>query len=171
MTTVTNELNIRLRPAIAADQPTIKAIIRAAGINPLGLKWERFLLAEDADQNAQIIGTGQIKPHGDGSHELASIAVIPAWQGQGVGSAIVRALMAQHTQRTDAPLYLICEGANESYYLRFGFQSIGRAAMPPYFRRIHRVAAILIGVGRIIRPGNTNRLVVMRYDLPRSNAD
>lgn len=158
---------VGLRPATAADQPTITAIIHAANINPLGLNWERFLLAE---VDGQIVGTGQIKPHGDGSLELASIAVIPTWQGEGIGSLIIHTLIDQHTQSSNAPLYLTCEGRLESYYDRFGFRRIGRAEMPPYFRRIARIAGIFIGLGRIFHPNNRMYLVVMCLDSnPPSN--
>ncbi|MBL8046163.1 MAG: hypothetical protein JNL09_06465, partial [Anaerolineales bacterium] len=51
------------RPATAADMPAIRAIIREAEINPLGLKWQNFLVAEEADA---VVATGQIKAHGDG---------------------------------------------------------------------------------------------------------
>jgi len=152
---------IRLRPATIADQPVIAAIIHEADINPMGLQWERFLLAEE---NGQVIGTGQLKPHSDGSIELASIAVVPTRQGQGIGSQIVRALIVQHFQNTDTLLYLTCLGTNESYYVRFGFRRIGRAEMPPYFRRITRIARVLFGIGRVIRPKSNNTLAVMRYD-------
>lgn len=159
--------DIRLRPATVADQPTITAIIREAGINPFGLKWERFLLADD---NGQIVGTGQIKPHGDGSFELASIAVIPERHGQGIGSQIVRALMVHHSQTTGGTLYLTCESTNEDFYTRFGFERIERAEMTPYFRRLSRIGGLLVGIGRIVRPNRNIYLAVMRYDPPQAKA-
>lgn len=166
MTEINLTSDICLRPAAAVDQSRITAIIRDANINPFSLKWERFLLAED---NHQIVGTGQIKLHGDGSFELASIAVIPDRQGQGIGTLIVRELMAQHTQSTGSALYLTCKSTNEPFYTRFGFQRIERAALTPYFRRITRVAAVLIGIGRILRPRSTVYLAVMRYGPPQAS--
>ncbi|MBI3915308.1 MAG: GNAT family N-acetyltransferase, partial [Chloroflexi bacterium] len=91
---------MNIRPATEPDQATIKRIVRAARINPFDLKWQKFLVAEDADA---IIGVGQIKTHDDGSRELASIAVVPEKQKQGIGAAIVRALMQAQTP----PLYLM----------------------------------------------------------------
>ena len=141
---------IIIRPALAQDQHAITAIVRAALINPLDLDWQRFLVAQ---WGQDIIGVGQVKPHGDGSRELASIAVVPEWQGQGVGSALIRGLLARET----GTLYLMCAADSERYYERFGFQRIDRRDMPPYFRRLDRLASVLS-----VLSFNRLRMVVMR---------
>jgi amino-acid N-acetyltransferase len=125
-----------IRPASAEDQYAITAIVRAALINPSGLDWRRFLLAQ---WGQDVIGVGQVRLHRDGSRELASIAVVPEWQGQGVGSALIRALLARET----GPLHLMCASDRERYYQRFGFQRLDRRAMPPYFRRFERMAPVI----------------------------
>jgi N-acetylglutamate synthase-like GNAT family acetyltransferase len=127
---------IIIRPAAAEDQFAITAIVRAAWLNPRDLDWRRFLLAE---WGQDIIGVGQVKPHKDGSRELASIAVVPEWQGQGVGSAIIRTLLAREIGR----VYLMCATKTAPYYERFGFHRIARVEMPAYFRRIDRMASVL----------------------------
>lgn len=144
---------IHIRAARAEDQTAIRAIVRAARINPLGLDWQHFIVAEGM---GQIVATGQIKPHRDGSRELASIATIPARQGEGLGSAIVRRLLVN----TEPPLYLMCAAHNETFYVPFGFRRIGLDAMPPYFRRYHRLVNVLAG--------ERLRLVIMRWDGPLS---
>ena len=50
-------------------------------------QWPNFVVAEDG---GTIVGIGQVKTHGDGSRELASIAVIPARQSQGIGGRLSR---------------------------------------------------------------------------------
>jgi N-acetylglutamate synthase-like GNAT family acetyltransferase len=125
-----------IRPAGADDQYAITAIVRAARINPSNINWQRFLLAQ---WGQDIVGVGQVKPHQDGSRELASIAVVPEWQGNGVGSALIRALLARET----GPLHLMCASDRERYYERFGFQRRDRRALPPYFRRFMRIAPLL----------------------------
>lgn len=127
---------MNLRPATQADEKIINRIVRAVGINPMSLDWRRFLVAED---DGQVVGIGQIKPHGDGSRELASIAVIPERRGQGIASAIIRALL----EKERGEIYLLCRNELESFYARFGFRKIGRDEMPPYFRRITRVLDFL----------------------------
>lgn len=146
-----------LRPATAADAPTIQALIRQAGINPTGLKWPRFILATAAD--GQIIGCGQIKPHADGSHELASLAVVPAWQGQGVARSLIEHLLTAHA----GDLYLMCRAPLGPFYEKFGFQKLADHQMPPYFRRIKtltKIAEFVIQEGALLwvmyRPSTTN---------------
>lgn len=126
---------VTLRSAVHADETTIKRIVRAANINPMDLDWKRFIVAEE---DGRIIGTGQVKPHGDGSRELASIAVIPERQGQGIGSQIIHALI----EREADVLYLMCRDRLETYYQRFGFFALEDGKMPPHFRRIMRAARI-----------------------------
>lgn len=144
---------IDLRPAIEQDQKTITRLIHAAGINPMSLDWRRFLIAED---NGTIVGIGQVKPHHDGSRELASIAVIPSRQKQGIGGAIIHALLA----RENGNVYLTCRAPLESFYARFGFRIIDRAEMPPYFRRIHRIGnffARLAGTQMLVMKRDADR--------------
>ena len=135
-----------IRPAVADDQFAITAIVRAAWLNSLDLDWRRFLLAQ---WGQDVIGVGQVKPHKDGSRELASIAVVPEWQGQGVGSAIIRGLLARET----VTLHLMCAASTAPYYERFGFRRIARPEMPPYFRRIDRIASVFaaLSFGRLQR--------------------
>ncbi len=141
---------LNFRPATEADQPTILRMVHSAGINPLGLDWRRFLVAEEG---GRIVAIGQIKPHGDGSRELASLVVVPERRGQGIGSAMVSRLMGM----AGTPLYLTCRAGLQTYYSRFGFRAIGPEEMPPYFRRVARLM-------NLFAPVDGPRLVVMRWD-------
>jgi hypothetical protein len=67
-------LGFSLRPAAKKDQPEIRKLVLAGGINPSGLDWQRFFVAED--QAGKVIGCAQLKPHRDGSVELASLVVV-----------------------------------------------------------------------------------------------
>jgi len=141
-----------IRPASADDQFAITAIVRAARIYPRDLDWQRFLLAQ---WGQDIVGVGQVKPHADGSRELASIAVVPEWQGNGVGGALIRALLSRET----GPLHLMCNADREHYYERFGFRRLERPAAPRYFRRLMWIAPVirLLSLNRL-------RLIVMGRD-------
>ena len=83
-----------------------------------------------------IIGCGQIKPHYDGSKDLASIAVVPTWRGRGVARAVIERLLAENP----GPLYLTCQASLGSFYKRFGFAPATPQELPPYFRHLHRLA-------------------------------
>ena len=130
---------ISIRPATAADQPTIAAIIRAVQINRMDLKWQHFVLAVDDTRNT-VVGTAQIKQHGDGSHELASIATLPDYRGRGIASQLINQLLAQST----GTLFLTCLDKMGPFYERFGFQTITGPDLPPYFRRLTRMAATFL---------------------------
>jgi N-acetylglutamate synthase-like GNAT family acetyltransferase len=126
-----------IRPATRQDFSEIRALIHAVSINPTGLDWRRFLVAVTPD-NA-LLGCGQIKPHFDGSRELASIAVQERARGQGVARAVIQELLARETRR---PLYLMCRARLEPLYIKFGFHAIGLEDMPVYFQRISRAERI-----------------------------
>jgi N-acetylglutamate synthase-like GNAT family acetyltransferase len=140
---------LAIRPATEADQPTIVRMIREANINRMSLKWPNFVVAED---EGAIVGVGQVKAHSDGSRELASIAVVPARQGEGIGSAIIKTLMAREP---GVVLYLTCRSQLEHYYERFGFRTLVAAEYPPFFRRM---IPIVNTIGRMFRL----RILVMR---------
>lgn len=116
-----------LCPARPEDQPMIRRLVREARLNPLGLRWSRFVVAEVA---GKVIGAAQVQPHRDGSRELASVVGDPAWRGRGLGSRLVRTVMA----REQGPLYWICRAEREAFYARLGFR-----VLPPRFRWLHWV--------------------------------
>ena len=126
-----NQATLTYRPAQASDEAAIKALIRAVNINPMGLKWPRFLVALNAE--GQLIGCGQIKTHRDGSRELASIAVQKAWRRQGIAGTIIQQLLAEETP----PVWLTCMDKLIPFYEQFGFVEVkegnGRN-IPRYFR-------------------------------------
>jgi len=142
---------VKLREAAKADFPAIRALIRQTGINPLGLDWRRFIVAESPA--GAFIGCGQLKPHSDGSLELASLAVVPAWRGRGVARLIIQALMA----KAPRPLYLTCRGQLGPFYEKFGFRVLRPEEMPLYFRRLSRLAGI---VGKLVN----ETMLVMKVD-------
>ena len=141
---------LTLRDATFEDQPTIRQIVRAANINPTGLDWPRFTVAEN---DGAIVGVGQLKPHRDGTRELASIAVIPHRRGQGIGTAVIEELL----RREMGTVHLTCRSQLQGYYERFGFRRLETRDYPPYFaRRMPMINAFL-------RPFGI-RIIVMRRD-------
>lgn len=140
---------LTLRPARAADEVAIHGLIREGGINPLGIRWERFVVIEAED--GEVIACGQIKPHSDGTQELASIVVTRPYRGQGLARRIIEHLVASH----DGVLYLICAEQVCSMYEKFGFQTIGESEYPRFFRRLSwlmKIGARVFGMrGRIMR--------------------
>jgi N-acetylglutamate synthase-like GNAT family acetyltransferase len=143
---------VTLRPATATDQKPIRDLIHLVGINPTGLNWQRFIIAEDA---GQFVGCVQLKPHNDGVRELASLAVQPSHQAQGIGGQLIRALL----QQNPGLIYLTCRSTLSGYYERFGFQMVPVAELPGSFKLQHRAGRLLAklskfpGISIMRRPG------------------
>jgi len=127
--------DVTLRKATQADAGRIRQLVIEGGINPFGLDWRRFIVAEDL--TGRVIGCVQRKVHKDGSVELASLAVDEIQRGQGVARALIEALVSIH--RGD--LYLMCRSDLEGFYHKFGFQALARDELPPYFQRIMKVVS------------------------------
>lgn len=121
-----------LRPAVKQDQSVIRRLVNQARINPAGLDWRRFWVAETA---GEVIGCCQVKPHRDGSRELASLVVRDDWRGKGVA----RALVEHFTVNEEDTLYLMCRSELGKFYEKFGFRSLEAGVMPRYFRRVFRL--------------------------------
>ena len=148
-----------IRSATEADQAEITRIVRSSNIIPFGLAWPRFLVAEG---EGRIVGVGQVRQHGDGSRELASIAVIPEYRHRGVATAVVNALLARET----GDLYLTCRHQLEPFYNRFGFVTVGRNEMSPYFRRLSWIANPPRFLRRLWGEGDTRILIMKRAANP-----
>ena len=133
---------ISIRPAMEAEATQIRGLIHLLGLIPVGLDWKRFVVA--VNDRDEMLGCGQIKPHGRDVLELASIAVYPEHQGKGIGRAIIERLL----QNSPRPLYLMCESSNGSLYEKFGFREISYNEMPRYFQRISRVAGLVTTLAR-----------------------
>lgn len=147
--------DFQLTPATEQDFPAIRRLIHMAKINPTGLDWHRFLVAKTSD--GQIIGCGQVKPHGDGTLELASIATLPDFRHQGIASAIIQRLI----ETNPGTLYLTCRSGLGGFYEQFDFMVVPAEEMPPYFKRISRLASVMMKVGMA---GET--LLVMKAGAP-----
>jgi N-acetylglutamate synthase-like GNAT family acetyltransferase len=141
-----------IRPAEAGDKEAIRWLVFTGKINPTGLEWRRFSVAVSSE--GKVIGCGQIKPHGDGSLELASIAVHPEWRRRGVARLIITHLCA--VQPGD--LYLTCRAELGSMYEKFGFRRLDFEEMPRYFKRISR----LVGLLELLRSEGSILLVMKR---------
>lgn len=133
---------IHLRIAQEEDARVIRDLIHEAQINPFGLDWRHFIVA--VDPKAGIIGTGQIKTHYDGTRELASIAVRPAYQNRGIAKQIIQQLLEENPP----PLYLTCRSSLGAFYQKFGFLPLETRQLGGYFARIHRLGAFFMKLRR-----------------------
>ena len=134
-------MSITIRPALESDFPAIRRLIHQVGINPTGLDWRRFLVV--VDERGKLLGCGQVKPHRDGTRELASIAVVPEHRGEGIARQIIQRLLDQHP----GTLYLTCRASLGALYAKFGFREASAAELTPYFKRLHRLSRLILRLG------------------------
>ena len=121
---------VSITRATAADIDRIESMLREAGLPIAGVRpiIEDFLVIRDGEKD-RIVAAGVIEWHaGDGL--IRSVVVDPERQGQGLGQALVSALMAS----TPADLYLLTESAT-GFFRGLGFESIERDAAPAALRQ------------------------------------
>ena len=142
-----------IRPARETESARIQDLIHLVGINPMGLDWQRFVVA--VNEHDEMIGCGQLKPHGRETLELASIAVYPEHQGKGIARAIIEHLLKDSPR----PLYLMCQSSLGPFYEKFGFQGISYEEMPRYFQRMSKLAGLVTTLAR-----REEHLLIMRLE-------
>ncbi|MGA2112860.1 MAG: GNAT family N-acetyltransferase [Anaerolineales bacterium] len=136
------EAGIEIRRARPSEQEAIRKMVRQMRLNPLALHWNRFLVASGGD--GQLVALGQIKTHRDGSRELASIAVVPRFRGQGLARALIETLLRD----VNPPVFLTCRSSLVPFYEQFGFRAASGKDLTPYFCRLRRVASLLSALFR-----------------------
>ena len=142
---------ITVRSARETEAAHIRDLIHRVGINPMGLDWKRFVVA--AGDHDELLGCGQLKPHGPDVLELASIAVYPEHQGKGVARLIIEYLLKDSPR----PLYLMCESGIGPMYEKFGFRPVTYEDMPRYFQRISKLAGLVTTLAQ-----RQERLLIMK---------
>lgn len=89
-----------------------------------------------AQVGAAVVGTGRLLPDG----HIGRMAVLAGWRGQGVGAALLRALIDEARRRGMARVVLNAQTHALGFYARFGFSPEGdeyeEAGLP--HRTMHR---------------------------------
>lgn len=157
-------MNVKIRQEVASDVQNIRFLISEAFLNALHTSHTEHLIVDAlrdsgnltislvAEVNGQIIGHVAISPVSisDGSQNwygLGPIAVIPEYQGMGIGSQLVEQGLASLRDRGASGCMLV---GNPEYYSRFGFKaepSLVLPNIPPeYFQAISFGAQIPSGI-------------------------
>jgi len=115
----------------AHDQGRLSRVRRAVFIEeqnvPEELEWD----ADDAgalhalalDDQGQPIGCARLLPDG----HIGRMAVLPGWRGQGVGWALLDAVMHAADARCYSTLKLSAQTHAAAFYARAGFVAVGNA--------------------------------------------
>jgi N-acetylglutamate synthase-like GNAT family acetyltransferase len=151
---------ITLRKATSNDAARIRKLVIEGRINIFGLDWRRFIVAIDAAGLA--VGCVQLKPHRDGTMELASLVVDPSLRGHGIARELIGAVIAIHA----GGLYLTCRSELGVFYEKFGFKVLSLDELHGYFRVIVRLIAVFQRV-----TGREAGLLVMWRDCGEAEVD
>jgi amino-acid N-acetyltransferase len=117
-------MTLLIRPATAEDQPHIISLARGERIKPIGLRWPKFMIAE---QDGRVIGAVQLRNHPDGSRELGSLVVAAPYRGRGVAARLLDRRLAEASGR----VFVITGGVHADYYRRWGFGGSNRTQRRP----------------------------------------
>jgi N-acetylglutamate synthase-like GNAT family acetyltransferase len=153
-------VTITVRRATAEDQPSVSAIVRRARLNPSGLAWAAFVVAE---LDGRLVGTAQLRRHPDGALELASLVVEPAARRAGVATSMVDALL----QPESSAVYTIVDRRFAGHFARWGFAPVAPAALPRSVRRTLRIGRIVTAVGATVRRPRIRLVPLARAAIPR----
>jgi predicted GNAT family N-acyltransferase len=104
---------------------------------PLELEWDGedphalHVIALDPDD--EVVGTGRLLPDG----HIGRMAVLPDWRRQGVGTALLQALLEEATRAGLSRVFLHAQTSAVDFYARYGFIARGEefmdAGIPHYY--------------------------------------
>ncbi len=137
-------MNLRIRDETNLDVPAITALTEAAFLNaPHTGHTEHFIvnalrragqltLSLVAERDGVVVGHVAVSPvsvsdGATGWYGLGPISVLPALQGQGIGSALMHAALDGLRARGAAGCLLVGDPA---YYTRFGFRPVPGLVYP-----------------------------------------
>lgn len=137
-------MQVKVRRAREEDQPVIRAMVRQARLNPANLYWERFVIAED---DIRTVGVAQLRRHGDGATELASLVVEPGVRRHGIARQMVDALLADERE----PVWALIDRRFVEHFTRWGFAPVHPSELPRSVSRGYRIGQIVTAVGSVLR--------------------
>lgn len=117
---------ITIRKAHPDDELTVRSLLENVGLetDDLAFKRSEFFLAE---HEGMPVGTVGLEFYGTAGL-LRSAAVIPSWQGKGIGDKLTATVVRAAAQRGMRELILLTTTA-EKYFARKGFTRIDRKAV------------------------------------------
>jgi amino-acid N-acetyltransferase len=146
--------SIVIRKARLQEDKAIRALVLSERMRPIDLKPENFLLAVKDDE---IIGMVQMRRHSDGTRELGSLVVAPAWRRQRIATRLVDELLKSERQS----VYAITARAQWTRYARWGFERVAAGSVPRSIRR-HHFTGSLGSIVSLFKRRSMRRLVILK---------
>lgn len=101
-----------------------KVFVEEQGV-PVALEWDEWDERSDhavaVDGSGHAIGTARLLPDG----RVGRMAVLKPWRGQGIGAALLSAMIEQARRRAFAQVTLHAQTRAAGFYRRFGFSERG----------------------------------------------
>ena len=144
----------QVRRATANDQTEITRLVHQARLNPRGLDWRRFVIAE---AGGAPIGVGQVRRHPDGSRELASLVVLSAHRDRGVAGRMIDALLSDEP----GSVFTLVDRRYAQHFARWDFHPVDPADLPRSMARQLRIGRLATAIGSLLIRDRI-RLLAMR---------
>jgi N-acetylglutamate synthase-like GNAT family acetyltransferase len=150
-------VEVSIRPATEKDQGGVRTLMRGERVNPFGIDWRNFIVAEVA---SDLAGCVQLRPVGRGAVELGSWVVRADQRRRGLGAKLLDAALARAAGRR---VLMVTSAAREPYFARWGFHPVRPAAAPWPVRRnwLLGQAGSLVALTHGLRP---QRLAILARD-------
>lgn len=128
-TGIKNISNATYEKATPKDEQEIINLLQSLNGDRANFDINKFYVAKNEEE---IIGCVRIKVFDGGCLELASLAVQPNYQNQGVGSKLVTTLLQAEISR---PIFLLTSLDKESFYKKFDFAVVEPLNLPDEFKK------------------------------------
>ena len=133
----------RIRRATVGDQAAISRLVRQARLNPRGLDWRRFVMAE---AGGAPIGVAQVRRHPDGSRELASLVVLSEHRDRGVAARMIDALLTDEP----GPVFTLVDRRHAQHFTRWDFPPVAPADLPRSMTQQLRIGRVATTIGSLL---------------------
>lgn len=148
-------MKVSIRQASAGDQQAILALAQGERVNPVGLHWPNFVVAE---HEGALVGAVQIKFHRDGAREVGSLIVAQHVRNQGIAARLIDARLADQTGR----MLAVTGRKYAEHYARWGFAPIRPCQAPRSVWRNYWMGAIGGYLFAVLQRRARNPLVVLQ---------
>jgi amino-acid N-acetyltransferase len=123
--------NISVEPANPSDLPAILNLLEQSHLPQAGIG-DHLATAVVARAGHEVIGCAALEMYGPAAL-LRSVAVAPAYRGQGLGQRVTEAALRLAQYQGVSQLYLLTETAGD-FFPKFGFRPVDRSQVSPAVR-------------------------------------
>ncbi len=137
---------LRIRASRPDDLPAVLGLLRQAGLpEDIERHFDAFLVAEDQG----IVGAVGLEAFGSRAL-LRSLVIVPGRRGNGTGSALARAMIAQARTGGATELFLLTLDAAD-FFARLGFREVARDDVSAEIRATREFRELCPATARVMK--------------------